>query len=126
MNQADRDRILQLVAYVKALYHSDYRKLAPMSDPLIKAHALCNDVIASIDSVATPGWTQEKPRREGWYWAERNIAGLPRVTMVFVTRITGDYTHVWDPNARKEHGVSDFDWWQGPLYCSPLPKEVTL
>lgn len=56
MKTEDRDRILQLVAHIKTLYHSDYRKLAPMSDPLIKAHALCNGVIASLN----------QPRRESY------------------------------------------------------------
>lgn len=69
-------------------------------------------------------WTQAKPANEGWYWAERIDAGLPMVSMVFVTRIDGTCTHVWSPLERKEYGTANFDWWQGPLYCSPLPEEV--
>lgn len=131
MNQADCDRILQLVAYIKGMDYQTKQAMMDgsnydrMFDALQAARKLCNDVVASLDSVTALEWTQDKPRREGWYWAERIDAGLPMVSMVFVTRITRDYTHVWDPNARKEHGVSDFDWWQGPLYCSQLPKEVT-
>ena len=60
-------------------------------------------------------WTKAKPVNEGWYWAERDMAGLPGVSMVFVTRIDRTYTHVWNPNERKEYGTADFDWWYGPL-----------
>jgi hypothetical protein len=48
MSQEDRDRILQLVAYVQQAYHGEYRRYAQIPTALINAHELCNAVVKSL------------------------------------------------------------------------------
>lgn len=54
MTQTDRDRILQLIAYVKIAYHAAMKSYARIDVSLVEAFKLCNSVIASLD----------QPRRE--------------------------------------------------------------
>jgi hypothetical protein len=55
MTEEDRDRILQLVAYVQQAYHGEYRRYAQIPTALINAHELCNAVVKSI------GWVSAYP-----------------------------------------------------------------